>query len=385
MRRLLRVAVITVMIGTVAVTAPARAAVPQGAVTWTVDHVKKTITVSVKLLLYPSCIASSTVHGNPCNVSTGIADRVRNDILKVWNNNGEYYHYKCYRLIFEVDVKVDNNANRFTVDKDRVGVQIEKSAVNFRSFVRTTNTASSWDDSSKLPVPDNTTVRGPTTWAYPPGKGFDREGLYAHEFGHVIGLDDAYHDETIDGKTVGVRNAGAPEDLMSGDGTNIHQRTIRLLVQRSGIESTLQCDYKIDTMVEWFHFEALKCGSAEGRWNIVVTGVRDLGRGARLVAEGDGRVDLMPVANASSTVLTGGWSAVYRTDVEGIPLSTGGDEGDTGGDARFDYGVEDLILHLHATHQSGNFWATTPYRSLSGSTLRKLKDLDLPVTNGKFC
>jgi hypothetical protein len=75
MRKILRLAVITVMVSAGAVTTPARAAVPQGAVTWKVDHVKKTITVSVKLLLYPACVVSSSTRGSKCNVSDGIADR----------------------------------------------------------------------------------------------------------------------------------------------------------------------------------------------------------------------------------------------------------------------------------------------------------------------
>lgn len=134
MKGIVRITLVAAILVGVSLPAPASAAVPS-AVTWKVDHVNKTITVSVKLLLYPTCIASSSVRTDPCNVSEGIANRVREDILKVWNNSGKGYYYKCYKLIFEVDVKVANGANRFTVPKDRVGVQVDKSSVGFRSFV----------------------------------------------------------------------------------------------------------------------------------------------------------------------------------------------------------------------------------------------------------
>jgi hypothetical protein len=245
---------------------------------------------------------------------------VRNDILKVWNKNGQFYRYKCYRLIFEVDVKVDNGANRVTVAvaKDRVGVRIEKSAVGFRSFVQWAGgiPGKTWDDPATLGVPDNR-LSDPTTWAYPP-RG---DALYAHEFGHVIGLDDAYDDVVVEvnGKkeTHSKTKKGAPHDLMSAAlTTDIDQRTINLLVRRSGIEDTLECDYKIDTKVDWFHFEALKCETAEGTWHIVMTGVRDLGVGS-LVAQGNADVNLLPPDDASSAVLDGGWNAEYRIDLEG--------------------------------------------------------------------
>ncbi len=203
----------------------------------------------------------------------------------MWNRNGKGYRYKCYRLIFEVDVKVDNSANRFTVPSDRVGVRIDKTSVNFRSFVSVAPGRGAWDsnDPADRTNPDNRAT-SPTTWAYPPRPG-EGNTLYAHEFGHVIGLDDAYDDVTKNGQVVSQDKPGAKHDLMSTGGPDIDQTTIDRLIMRSGSESTLECDYKIDTTIEWFHFESIKCGTAEGKWDIQMTGVRDLG-GGRLVAEG---------------------------------------------------------------------------------------------------
>ena len=385
MKGIVRITLVAAILVGVSLPAPASAAVPS-AVTWKVDHVNKTITVSVKLLLYPTCIASSSVRTDPCNVSEGIANRVREDILKVWNNSGKGYYYKCYKLIFEVDVKVANGANRFTVPKDRVGVQVDKSSVGFRSFV-TVSKHGPWnsDDASDRPNPTNSSM-SPTTWAYPPrdsGSGF----VYAHEFGHVIGLDDAYDDVNPGTPTESsVPKPGAPIDLMSKNGvTTISQVTIDRLVKRSGIESTLECDYKIDTKVQWFHYESLKCGGAEGTWKIIVTGVLDFGRG-RLVAEGKGDVTLRPASGVSSrTAFTGRWNATYRIDVEGIPVSTGGQQGFALGDAEFDAAATDLKLHLKTTHTEGDFWAHTPAASLSGAAIGELRNLALPVVNGRFC
>jgi hypothetical protein len=100
MRRLASVLLAAVLLTAVLPT-PASAEIPK-AITWTVDHEAKTITISVRITLYPAC-------GDPakCDVLQAEADGVRQAILNVWNKG---YAYKCYTLIFEVDVKVDNSA-----------------------------------------------------------------------------------------------------------------------------------------------------------------------------------------------------------------------------------------------------------------------------------
>ncbi len=79
------------------------------------------------------------------------------------------------------------------------------------------------------------------------------------------------------------------------------------------------------------------------------------------------------------------WDANYRIDLEGVPLSTGGQAGTTGGDARFNPVGANLTLFLKATFTHGNFWAATPAASLSGAAQEQLKNLALPVTSGKYC
>ena len=71
-----------------------------------------------------------------------------------------------------------------------------------------------------------------TTWSKSLGKG---SSTYAHEFGHVIGLDDAYQDFTdpATGRVGSAPRPGAPIDLMSTGAPNISQETINRVVRRS--------------------------------------------------------------------------------------------------------------------------------------------------------
>jgi hypothetical protein len=67
------------------------------------------------------------------------------------------------------------------------------------------------------------------------------DNTYAHEFGHVLGLDDGYMDR--DGESVD--RPGAPHDLMSTgmfDSNYIAQDTVDKLVHRAGVrEEDLRC------------------------------------------------------------------------------------------------------------------------------------------------
>jgi hypothetical protein len=72
-------------------------------------------------------------------------------------------------------------------------------------------------------VPDNGLLV-PTTWGYPPA----HPHTYAHEFGHVLGLDDQYVEGTWEPKP------GAPSDLMWSSNTRfIDQSTVNRVVERN--------------------------------------------------------------------------------------------------------------------------------------------------------
>jgi hypothetical protein len=251
---------------------PASAAAPPASastaqpVTWKVDHKAKTITATVRLLLYP---AGGVFGDDPRHAVTDrIVKEIYQQIMTAWNAG---FTYRCYKLVFEVDILVDNGATRFQVPDDRIGVRIEREAIDFRS--RTANKPAKNKWSSPSPddrlIPENR-YRDPTTWAWPDASGTN--DAYAHEYGHILGLDDAYEDKTVDGKKKSVLRPGAPTDFMSMGGP-LTQRTIDLLVQRSGAvkDSELRCGYRVKYDRGPVHIRGFKCDGPEGRWTLEYT------------------------------------------------------------------------------------------------------------------
>ena len=241
MRRLLAVVAIALAMATTvssAVPMVARAAVGAGALTWTVDQKKNTITVSGHLQIYLGPCIQNTAQaggaeggpgstGRDCTATAAqIGQAMKRDIESTWNG----HFYKCYRLIVQVDVTA--TTSRFSVDPNRIGVRVDRSVETIRSWVEPTwgskvdmITGDNWqsnDPADRVNV-DNGTLH-PTTWAYPPGA----PHTYAHEFGHVLGLDDQYVEGTWGPKP------GAPSDLMWSTQTSfIDQTTIDRVVERN--------------------------------------------------------------------------------------------------------------------------------------------------------
>jgi hypothetical protein len=212
---------------------PARAT-PPGAVTWTVDHVAKTITVLVKLQIYPGCSGNprgeaedqaKACQGVNSQVTQFLADKIKHQSEGVWNRG---YHYRCYTLIVIVDVKLA--PDRDHLDPDRVAVMIDPSFAGIRDFVSWDSSGPDWQSNDPSAIGE-TSADG-SVW----GEQSQLEATtYAHELGHVIGLDDAYHDvkDPQTGKARAEINPGAPDDLMSTGATNIDQSTIDRLIERN--------------------------------------------------------------------------------------------------------------------------------------------------------
>jgi hypothetical protein len=239
---------------------PAQAASSTGLVGWIVNHKKKTITATVKIQIYLSDCASG---GGYCGISdTTIAGYIEQNIKEAWNG----HHYKCYQLIFDVSVTVVSD--RFEVSGNGVGVLVDRSDLQgVRSDTRSTvaSTARSalpgaWesnDPADRLEVTNS--IVSPSTWSYPPRQNY----TYAHEFGHVIGLDD-YYDSSNN------LYAGAPDDLMNKSGSKtISQETIDRAVERNGDRmvdtdgkaadpNKLQCDltFKATLKANEVHYDA---------------------------------------------------------------------------------------------------------------------------------
>jgi len=257
----------------------AAAGTPAGAITWTVDKANNTIKVVVKLEIYmgcsgdpagdegpraTACTAESSMTAGPTQF---LADKIKKQIADVWNKG---YKFNCYKLSFEVDIKL--GTDRAHVAGDRIAVRIDPSPAGIRDYVNGTG-GKNWrsDDPADKVVTGNDGDYE-TTWGE--RSVIDTTRTYAHEFGHVIGLSDAY-DEVYDPKTkrtIAVPKPGAPIDLMSVGSSNITQETINRLVRRnipvmkdtSGkpvTEDDLACDYTGDWGGRYLAGTLKYCGS----------------------------------------------------------------------------------------------------------------------------
>src|SRR6187455_3205012 len=132
-------------------------------------------------------------------------------------------------------------------------------------------------------------------------------------------------------------------------------------------------------MVSWYHFTSLKCGSAEGQWDIVVDGTYDLG-GGTLVLTGSGTATL--TKDQATKRFLGPWNAAFAVRLEGVPSAIGGQDGTLDGNAEL---VNHATLNLVGVNAQGTFFAQTPAKSIGGQADNPGKDFFLPVTNGRFC
>ena len=201
-----------------------------------IDHQAKTITFHVKLYVYPACPHFY------CAVTDKIVGEIATTIENAWNNG---LKFECYTIV--VDLQITRGTSR-TGPVDMVGILIDRSVAPIESHVATAN-ASHWDssDAADRLLPTNDSPLGQSTWGNPP----IRDTTYAHELGHVLGLDDGY--TVVDG--VAVDRPGAPHDLMStgmDEGSFIAQKTIDRLVHRAGITAAdLHCDLGWNVKIVW--------------------------------------------------------------------------------------------------------------------------------------
>lgn len=204
---------------------------PAGSITWTVDHDRKTITVSVQLYVYSACSAfegnefhplSRACAGGRGQVTQDLANRIKKQIEAIWNKP---YHYRCYRLIIIVNIQIGTDAQH--IPGDRIAIRIDPSAVAIRSYVQGHGPSGKWNsnDPADRFDPSNDGSWGGSIWDDTP---YAPTTTWAHEFGHILGLDDYYQEGN------GQPKPGAPIDLMTASGlTTISQETIDRVVERN--------------------------------------------------------------------------------------------------------------------------------------------------------
>ena len=219
---------LTLMSGAV-MAVPVAADTSPKAVTWSFTNAN-TISAVGRIEIYPLCPRCTGA------VDEKFAAKVKAQIERVWRQSRPTY--KCADLVVTADVKVGTDASH--VDPDRVAVAIDNTVIDDRSLVVSEFIEESkWNSNAPadkvVPVnsddPDNS-----TTWIWSNSLRPDNS-IYAHEFGHVLGLADGYH-------VIGVTATGDPlygpypdagVDVMSVPRTGLlEQSTIDRLVERHG-------------------------------------------------------------------------------------------------------------------------------------------------------
>jgi hypothetical protein len=251
------------------------------AVTWDVNHATKTITATVRLRIASACtrgqMARATVQGpaaaKRCKVGPEIAKAIKDNVDAIWNRD---YRYFCYTLKVVTDIEVSEElvgavAGSEAAPGDRAFIAIDQSPVGVRSSVSSRGyPGATWDGYGPRDavLPANGGPE-PSTWEYPP---LARDvGLYAHEVGHVMGLDDSYEDvRGADGVVRSQTRAGAPEDLMADQAIiTIDKATINRLASRAGVNAfQLKCDWKVDLEAPGGTVTGTKCNGIAGDWVI---------------------------------------------------------------------------------------------------------------------
>ncbi len=202
------------------------------AVIWTVDKAAKTITVEVHLAFFTN---ARIPDGRADTVSSRIAS-IQADIMAAWDG----VLFKCYTVHVKLVVRQVDNVD--AVRDDEVPVELDASIYPIgdrmvfergngngvqRSYVQPDSSTDDYlsEDASDAVHP----VTGPqakhSTWHM-----FESSRTYAHEFGHILGLDDSYIDDRS-----GQTRPGAVNDLMSYR-NRIDETTITRVIRRAGID-----------------------------------------------------------------------------------------------------------------------------------------------------
>lgn len=216
---------------------PTPAGAASDAVTWSVDHVKRVITVHARLtfllVAYP---------GTSLTLADEIkeADRAVQAIVAAIKSVWEGQLYKCYSLHLDITTAIANNPGGFSDDSvSIVLLHTRTPMVNDQSLVPTAikpvKPLSDDPADARPPVTGSSPFFRSSVWAYA-----DSPAHYGALFGQVTGLDPTY---TRRGGAV----SGAPGDVMNGSGAGVSPATMTRLIRRSGLDtSQLKCPLTAD-------------------------------------------------------------------------------------------------------------------------------------------
>lgn len=214
--------------------APSSSALNLG-VTWRQKDSERRIELTVRIAVY---VVPAPTNGLQRDRYLQAIAAIEADIERAWNGKT----FKCYDLIVDVQVRAasgpsDVRSNEFPVrldtslvPKGRVGMEHVRSHVGVPGY-SSDNYLS--DDPQWDPVTGPTDR--PSLWQLTASK-----GAYAHEFGHLLGLDDNY---VTDAQGNGTLRPGAANDVMYLYSSEVSDQTIVKAIRRSGEidESRIKC------------------------------------------------------------------------------------------------------------------------------------------------
>lgn len=309
-----------------------------------VDHEARTINVTVRLMFMGrSCLPGSLCRLDPA-LARRLLDQAARRIVEGIERFWQGHTYRCYKLVFHINATIgsipqDAGPNRFVI-------RLEDSGAWFRSFVQSVEVGDDplGNDPADRVVPGND-ISNLSTWYM-----YDRDSTYAHEFGHVLGLDDGYDPAT------NTPLEGAPLDLMSEPWTapKVSQDMVDRVVERSGQVrlDELRCDYRVEYKAAW-KYAGVKCDGPAGRWVIDIA-----------VGPASGTVTIQ----LDRESLTGPATSTYAIgQVATYELS---------GKARFHHGNPPTLVIDHGT---GTFSGTFGGGSVAGGKV------SIPLEVGSFC
>lgn len=203
------------------------------AVTWTVDHSSKVITVTVKLTFTGLNLRGEVLESPSDIVSfqnrvTAIEDAIR----RVWDGQ----HFKCYKMKVVITSRVLASSSGTAGDESPITLLHTRTPSIRRAFFGTRNSDPLSEDPSDAYEATTGSINGTSVWPL-----MSADSVYGRLFGRILGLDSTY--DPVSGQAV----LGAANDVMSGGSGKVSPETMTRLIRRSTLrQSELTCPLTAD-------------------------------------------------------------------------------------------------------------------------------------------